>query len=186
MCKCRHQAIARVKDTTNSDVYTAPRSGHIRRSRGATARALDELRNSLQNWSAAPGGPATNHSNTRKSGGFFSKISDMVSNPFRSDSRASPAGPCIPMHNNPFTAAASQTNASNPKPEPLHLLLCMKEGRFGTALYQEDIRELRCDRNLFRFLRHCYTIRRSALRSLLSLLSLRAPAAINFVMVNAP
>lgn len=94
----------------------------------------------------------------------------------------SEADQTIPLHNDPSIASSCAASTQIPKIDPLFLMLCMKDGKFGTSLYQKDISGLDSDRRLFEFLRDNYARYRGNRASPISLSALEA---INFVMVSS-
>lgn len=82
-----------------------------------------------------------------------------------------------PTVSNPAAIATANPTTNSP---PEHLLLCIKSGRFGLALYQELVTNISSDRDLIRFLENNYVCRRGRLHPLLSL---RKLAEISLVKV---
>jgi hypothetical protein len=112
----------------------------------------------------------------------LSGLLNSVPDVFKSVWKKSKPNSSIPLYNKPTAQSAATSNNPTPQADPLHLLVCMKEGKFGTALHQEDINGLKSDRKLFEFLQDSYLARRG---KLYSLLSLRAPERINLVKVRS-
>ncbi|OMP88187.1 hypothetical protein BK809_0002944, partial [Diplodia seriata] len=137
---------------------------------------LDQLSNPPVT-SAAPGQGAAGA--TRSGGSPVSTALNWLTG-FAGASHKKTSGPCIPMHNTTATGACHSSAGPKPQRESLHLLLCMRDGRHATSLYQDGICEVGNDRQLFEFLQHGYKHRRG---KLYSWLSLRVPEAINLVKV---
>lgn len=85
--------------------------------------------------------------------------------------------PRLPSHNRTNTQAGMPTNATRSTTTSVRLLTCISEQNWGTRLYQEPLSDIRCDRDLFVFLRNVYRKRRGRYYSAISM---RKPTGIHF------
>jgi len=102
-------------------------------------------------------------------------------NLFGSTRKKQPTRTHIPLYNQATVENSFLANGSQSQPDPLRLLVCVKESRFAASLYQEDICSLKNDHDLFKFLQDIYMHRRG---KLYSLASIQAPERIKLVKVT--
>ena len=90
----------------------------------------------------------------------------------------------LPQHNGtPTVSTAPIPNSSTPQQRMLHLLACMRAGRFRTSLSQDRVEDIKSDHELFIFMRKNFASHRGRIRRFLSINGVKR---IFFVKLRVP
>jgi len=87
----------------------------------------------------------------------------------------------LPTNNSQITSGTIQLQPRQASVELLYLLLCINNSRHGTDLHHQHVGDISDDRSLIQMLARYYRCRRSALRTLFSMRTVRA---VNLVKVR--
>ena len=113
---------------------------------------------------------------------LFQGIWGWCSSPFKKFRNKPNQTPTLPQHSAQPVSANQGPQTPTLQRTPLHMMSCLRKGRYGKNLYQDRIETVNTDRELFFFLKERLTNRRSRVRSVVSLRSIQG---IFFVKVRS-